>query len=83
MNEPAAYRLKNTIKNKISNISTFPNGYAFILSLVDDVSEEFSEVRKVSAHNYVIIYRYYEDIDIAIITHIFHQSQDYGKIFQR
>jgi len=42
VNEPAAFHLKHTIKNKLSNISTFPNVYALISSLIDDVSEEFS-----------------------------------------
>jgi len=59
-----------------------PNAYSFILSLIDDIAEEFREVRKITANNYVIIYRYYDDDNLAFITHIFHQTQDYGKIFQ-
>ena len=83
VNEEASYRLKHIIESKLISISTLPNGYSLILSLVDDIAPEFLEVRKITANSYVIIYRYYESADLAIITHIFHQTQDYGKIFQK
>ena len=83
VNEPAAYHFKRTIENKFSTISTFPNGGTFILVLTDDISEEFSNLRRMSANNYIIIYEYYEEPDLVVIGHIFHQTQNYGKIFQK
>ena len=81
VNEPAAYRIKSVIERKFSTISTFPNGGTSILSF-DDIAVEFSNVRKVTADKYVILYEYHEENDDAVIQHIFHQKQDYGKIFK-
>ena len=83
LNEPASYNMKHTIENKLSTISTFPNAGTFIILVSDDISEEFSNVQRRIAKNYIILYRYYEDTDIAFITHIFHQTQDYSKVFRK
>jgi len=82
LNEPASWRIKNTIEQKLSNISTFPKSGILISTYISDVSNEFSSLRKINANNYTILYAYEEEIDIAFITHIFHQTQNYGKIFQ-
>ena len=34
------------------------------------------------AGHYLILYEYYENIDIAVVMYTFHQTQDYAKIFQ-
>ena len=81
-NEPAAYRFKQTIEQKFQNISNFPKSGTYVSLIADDISPEFSNVRKLTANRYVIIYEYYENLNIATVTHIFHQMQDYGKIFQ-
>ena len=59
-----------------------PNSYPFISSLIDDIRDNFSEVRKATVKNYVIIYRYYENSNLAFVSHVFHQMQDYGKVFR-
>ena len=82
-NEPATYRLQSIIEQKFSTISTFPNSGTPITSYIDDVSKEFSNIRKLNANNYSILYHHKEVIDIAFITHIFHQSQNYGVVFQK
>jgi len=81
-NEPATFRLEKIIEQKLSTISTFPNSGTPITSYINDISKEFSEVRKFNASNYILLYVYTEITDIATITHIFHQSQNYGIIFQ-
>ena len=82
VNEPASYNLKQTIEKKLSTISTFPNGGTLISLVTNDISEEFSNVQKRIAKNYIILYRYYEETNIAYVSHIFHQTQNYGEIFQ-
>ena len=82
VNEEAAYRLESTINKKVEKISFFPENYSLVSALLNDVSAEFKEVRKATVGNYVLIYRYYETLEIALITHIFHQTQDYGRLFQ-
>ena len=82
MNELASYNTKSIIEEKFSNISIFPKSGTFIFSVLDNISEEFSNVQRRIAKSYVILYRHYEDSDIAYISHIFHQMQDYTKIFQ-
>jgi len=82
INDEAVYRLEQTIKDKFSSISVMPESYARLSSTIDEVLKEFSEFRKATVNNYILVYRYYEDADLAVITHIFHQTQDYGKIFQ-
>jgi len=49
---------------------------------MSDISTTFTKFQKRLAKNYVIIYKYFEENDDIIISHIFHQTQDYGKIFQ-
>ena len=70
------------MKNKLSFISTLPDGGTFISLITDDISSEFSNLRRITAGNYVIIYEYRKEIDIITVGHIFHQAQDYGKIFR-
>ena len=82
MNEPASYHLKYTIDSKFSNISIFPNSGTFIALILDDISEEFSNIQRRLVKNYIILYKYYTEDDNVVITHVFHQMQDYGKIFQ-
>ena len=82
-NEPASFRLQNTIEQKLSTISTFPKIGSTVISYIDDVADEFSKVRKLNANKYIILYAYKEISNIAVITHIFHQSQNYGVVFQK
>ena len=81
-NEPAAYHFKAIVKSKFSTISTFPKVGTFILLVADDILKEFSDIRKITVNRYIILYEYHEEIDVVGITHIFHQMQDYGKIFK-
>jgi len=83
LNEPASHSLRDVIKSKLSSISTFPNSGTFLSKVVDDISEIFSSVQKRTAKNYVLLYKYFEKVDVVLITHIFHQTQDYIKIFQK
>ena len=70
------------IEQKLEAISTFPLVGTPIMSYINDVSLEFESVRKLNIKNYTILYAYTDLHDLATITHIFHQTQDYGKIFQ-
>ena len=83
VNEPAAYKLKQTIELKFSTISTFPNSGTSLSLIAADISEACSNLQRIIAKKYVIIYEYYEEVDVVLITHVFHQTQDYGKIFQK
>ena len=83
INEPASYHLKYTIENKFESISIFPNSGTSIVLIANDISKEFLDIRRRLAKNYAIFYRYYEDDENALITHVFHQMQDYDKIFQK
>jgi len=76
------FYLQDNIKEKLSMISTFPNSGTSITSYLNDVANEFSEIRKLNVGNYTLLYFYTEISDIASVAHIFHQTQDYGKIFQ-
>ena len=60
-----------------------PKGGTSILAFANNILEEFLDIRKLSAKRYIILYEYHENVDLAYITHIFHQTQDYGKIFQK
>jgi len=82
-NELASFRMKALVDQKLSTISLFPNSGTSVSSYISDIADEFSDIRKINAKNYILLYSYDEnEIDIATITHIFHQTQDYGKIFQ-
>jgi len=81
-NEPAAYKLQHMIKRKISSLATFPNSGTTITTLIDNVAPRFSSVRRLNANDYVILYAYFEKIDIVLVTHIFHQTQNYGRFFK-
>jgi len=82
-NEPAAYRLRGVIKDKFETISVMPESGAFLSTLIDDVATEFFDIQRMTANRYVIIYDYRKEIDLIFVSHIFHQTQDYGKIFQK
>ena len=82
VNEPASYKLKMVIESKLSTISILPNGGTYLSQVADDISVIFSNFKRCIAKNYILIYKYFEDQNIAYITHIFHQTQDYSKIFQ-
>ena len=82
VNEPAAYRLKSTIERKWSHISTFPNSGTPISSFANDISVQFTDIQRTMADRYLLLYIYDETTDTATISHIFHQTQDYAKIFQ-
>jgi len=81
-NEPASYKMRGIIEHKLSNISLFPNSGTSINSYLKDISHEFTDRRKINAKNYSLLYLHDEINSIVFITHIFHQTQDYAKIFQ-
>ena len=81
-NEPAAYKFKHIIKNKLAFISTMPKIGTSILVLSNSILDEFLGIRRLTAKRYMILYEYHEDVDLAYVSHIFHQTQDYGKIFE-
>jgi len=83
VNEPAAHRFQSTVKRKLSTVSTFPKCGTFLSSFDKNILAGLSTVRKITANNYVILYEYYEENDVVVIGHIFHQMQDYGKLFQK
>ena len=82
-NKLAAENLKHTIKTKLTSISTMPKSGTSILAFSSTILEEFQDIRKLTAKKYIILYEYYEDVDLAYISHLFHQTQNYGKIFQK
>ena len=82
-NDMAAYRLKDTIKRKLSHLEDFPETGTRINSYMDDISKEFLECRKITIGNYLIIYNYFKEEQFTFVTHIFHQMQDYGRLFQK
>ena len=83
LNEPASWRLRSTVEQKLSHISTFPKTGTLISTYINDILNEFSSLRKINANNYTILYSYEEEIDIVYVTHIFHQTQNYAKVFQK
>ena len=56
VNEPATHRLKNTIERKFTTISIFPNSGKSIVLFDDNILEEFSNVQKITANNYINVY---------------------------
>jgi len=82
VNEMATYRLKETIKTKLSSISAFPNGGTVISLLTDHFDEKFANIQRILVSNYLILYEYHEFEDFINILYIFHQTQDYAKLFQ-
>ena len=83
INEPAAYNFRDVLKRKVSNISILPNGGTSISAFCDNFAPRFSNLQRTLVNNYLIIYEYYDIDNSAVITHIFHQTQDYGKVFQK
>ena len=81
-NESAAHRLEYTIERKLKRLELFPETGSRINSHLDDVSKEFEECRKLIVGNYLIIYNYFKEDKFTFVTHIFHQMQNYGQLFQ-
>ena len=75
--------MKALVEHKLSNISLFPNSGTSISSYINDTLDEFSDLQKINAKKYTLLYEYDEKKNIAKVSHIFHQTQDYGKIFQK
>ena len=82
VNMSVAYKFKQKIEYKIEIITDYPETGTKISSLVDDISTGFELTRRLTVNNYLIIYNYYKEDNFALITHVFHQMQNYGKIFQ-
>jgi len=82
-NDIASYNFRQLLDNKFDIISTIPGGGTFLINILDDISSTFSKFQRQIAKKYVIIYKYFKDDNIVLITHIFHETQDYGKIFQK
>ena len=68
---------------KVEVISDYPETGTKLASLVNDISPKFAETRRLTVNNYVIIYHFYKENYFALVTHIFHQMQNYGKIFKK
>jgi len=68
---------------KFDTISMFPDGGSSLGKIMDDISPIFSNFQKRLAKNYIIIYKHYEADNIAVVFHIFHKSQNYGRLFQK
>jgi len=83
LNEPASWRLRSIVEQKLSHISIFPKTGTLISTYINDILNEFSSLRKVNATNYTILYIYEEEVDLVYITHTFHQTQNYAKVFQK
>jgi len=81
-NESASQNLKGIIESKLSNISIFPTIGTSVTDIASDISIEFKSFRKSLAKNYILLYVYKQTLNTAFVTHIFHQTQDYGKLFQ-
>lgn len=82
VNEPAAFRLQEVLKGKLNTIANQPKIGTTITTNIADVVKEFADVRKLTINNYIILYDYNEETSNALVTHVFHQTQDYGRLFQ-
>ena len=82
LNDVASYNFRQMIDNKFDSISSLPDSGTFLINILDDISPVFAMVQRRVAKKYIIVYRYYEEDNIAFITHVFHESQDYGRLFQ-
>ena len=81
-NELASFRLKGFIEDRFNTISNHPKIGAAITSRFDNVATNFTDIRKLNVKNYILLYVYRKDSGDALVTHTFHQTQDYGRLFQ-
>ena len=81
-NDLAAYHLEQVINDKFDRMEDYPEIGSRVNSSLNDVRNEFKNIRKITANNYLMIYDYSKESEITLIKHIFHQTQDYGRIFQ-
>ena len=81
-NDLAAYHLDGVINDKFDLMEDYPEIGSRINSSLDDIANEFHDVRKITANNYLMLYTYFTEFSVVIVSHIFHQTQDYGRIFQ-
>ena len=82
LNDVASYNFRQMIDNKFDSISSIPDGGTFLINILDDISPVFSNVQRRIAKKYIIIYKHFEEDNIAFISHVFHETQDYGRLFQ-
>jgi len=82
LNDVASYNFRQMMDSKFDSISAIPDGGTFLINVLDDISPVFSTVQRRIAKKYIVIYKYYEDDNFALVTHVFHETQDYGKLFQ-
>ena len=82
LNDTAAYHFRHILETKAANISMVPDGGTNLIDILDDISPSFATFQRRIAKRYVVVYKYYKGDNIALVTHIFHQTQDYGKLFQ-
>ena len=81
MNDTAAHRIQGVVTKRLGNISVFPNSGTPITVLNKNIPVEVAGIRRVIAANYIILYEHFESEKLAMVTHIFHQTQNYGRIF--
>ena len=82
LNQPASHHFRQLLDDKFDSISTIPDGGAFLGNILEDISPLFSKFQRRLAKKYVIIYKYFEEDSTALVTHVFHETQDYQKLFQ-
>jgi len=82
VNDSAAFRLQEVLRSKLNTIANQPKIGTIISANINDVAKEFSGVRRLGINNYIVIYDYNEEASTALVTHVFHHTQDYGRIFQ-
>ena len=82
VNDSAALRLQEVLRSKLNTIANQPKIGTIITAHIDDVSAEFADVRKLTVNNYIILYDYDVTASAALVTHVFHQTQNYGQLFQ-
>jgi len=70
------------VENKFNTIQNSPKIGTTITARFDNIADNFANIRKLNAKNYIILYVYREENSTALVTHIFHQTQDYGRLFQ-
>ena len=82
LNDVASYNFRQLLDSKFDSISIIPDGGTFLINILEDISATFSKFQRRRAKKYIIIYKYFEKDNIALVTHVFHETQDYGKLFQ-
>jgi len=83
LNDAASYNFRQLLNSKFDHISTTPVAGTFLINILDDISPILSKFQRRISKKYIIIYKYFKDDNIALITHVCHETQDYGKIFQK